>query len=73
MRIHLGPDHDDREVGRYKLTDHFSQAIAIPVEPLSVARGRVTLRFADAHVPGRLRASPDMRELGVRIFEVRVH
>lgn len=63
----------DREVGRYKLDAHFSQAVAIPVEPLSVARGRVTLRFADSHVPGRLRASPDMRELGVRIFEVKVH
>lgn len=62
-----------REVGRYKLAGHFSQAVTIPVEPLSVARGRVTLRFADTHIPGRLRASPDMRELGVRIFDVKVH
>lgn len=63
----------EREVGRFTLDDHFSQAVSIPVEPLSVARGRVTLRFADAHVPGRLRAPPDMRELGVRVFAVNVH
>jgi hypothetical protein len=63
----------ERELGRFKLDDHFSQAVAIPVEPLSVARGRVTLRFSDSHVPGRLGTSRDQRELGVRIFDVRVH
>lgn len=63
----------EREVGRFTLTDHFTQAVRIPVEPLSVARGRVTLRVADTHVPGRLRGLIDQRELGLRIFDVSVY
>lgn len=63
----------ERELARFKLDTHFSQAVRIPVEPLSVARGRITLRVADTHVPGKRRASTDMRELGIRIFDVMVH
>ncbi len=63
----------EHEAGRFTLDDHFTHSVTIPAEPLSVARGRVTLRFSKTHVPGQLRASPDQRELGVRIYEVSVH
>ena len=63
----------DRELGRFTLDDDFTRTVTIPVEPLSVARGRVTLRFSNTHVPGRIRVSRDQRELGVRIYDVSVH
>ena len=63
----------DRELARWTLDDHFTRAVTIPAEPLSVARGRITLHLSHTHVPGRIRISPDQRELGVRIFDVSVH
>lgn len=37
----------ERELARFTLDGHFTHAVTIPVEPLSVARGRVTLRVSD--------------------------
>ena len=63
----------ERELGRFRLHGDFTETITIPVEPLSVARGRVTLRFSQSHIPNQLSGSPDKRELGVRIYDVKVH
>ncbi|MDQ3170796.1 MAG: hypothetical protein M3Q55_11715 [Acidobacteriota bacterium] len=63
----------DREIGRFQLHGDFTHTMTVPVEPLSVARGRVTLRFSQSHVPNQLTGSPDQRELGVRIYDVKVH
>lgn len=63
----------DTELARFTLDTDFTRSVTIPVEPLSVARGRVTLRLSKTHVPGRLRVSPDQRELGVRIYDVSVY
>ena len=63
----------DRELARWTIDDHFTRTAVIPAEALSVARGRITLRLSKTHVPGRLRFSPDQRELGIRIFDVSVH
>lgn len=63
----------EREIGRFQLKGDFHETIAVPVEPLSVARGRITLRFSQSHIPNQLSGSPDQRELGVKIYDVRVH
>ena len=63
----------DHEAGRFTLDENFTRTVTIPAEPLSVARGRVTLKIADTHVPGVLSGSPDRRELGIRIFDVSVY
>jgi len=50
---------DERELGQFALDRHFTQTVTIPVGPLSVARGRVTLRVSD----GRR----------IQIYDVSVH
>ncbi|HUF25058.1 MAG TPA: hypothetical protein VMN81_13085 [Vicinamibacterales bacterium] len=49
----------ERELARFTLDGHFTRTVTIPAEPLSVARGRVTLRV------------PDGRR--IRIYDVSVH
>nr|MDQ3071536.1 hypothetical protein [Acidobacteriota bacterium] len=62
-----------REVSRFDLHGDFSKSVVIPVEPLSVARGRVTIRLSNVHVPSLIRRSADTRKLGVRIYDVSVY
>lgn len=61
------------ELARFVLDGDFHRTINVPAEPLSVARGRVTLRVSQSHVPSQIGRSPDRRELGVRIYDVKVH
>jgi hypothetical protein len=63
----------DKELERFTLSGHFSKAVKIPAEPLSVSRGRITLRVANTHVPGKRGTAPDLRELGIKIFDVTVY
>lgn len=63
----------ERELARLTLDGDFTHTITVPAEALSVARGRVTLRFSQSHTPSQISGTPDRRELGVRIYDVRVH
>lgn len=61
----------DRELARLDVSGAFSEAVAVPAGPLSVARGRITLEVDD------VTTSPDPlgrpREQGVQIDDVRVY
>lgn len=61
----------ERELARVGVSGAFSEALAVPAEPLSVARGRVTIEIAGAD--GAVDRSDRPRERGVQIDEVRVY
>ena len=62
----------DRELARFSPSADFTQTIALPLEALTAANGRVTIETDLVFVPGERHNSPDMRQLGLKLFSVRV-
>jgi hypothetical protein len=58
----------DRELGRFKATDDFTQTIALPAD--SLASGVVTIVPSRTFVQGDRDGGPDRRRLGLRIYSV---
>lgn len=62
----------DTEVGRRHILDDFVESFVMPAAALAAARGNITLQVSDTYVPADRRESADRRQLGLRVFDLRV-
>ena len=61
-----------RELARFSPAADFTQTIALPLDALTASNGRVTIETDLVFVPGERHNSPDMRQLGLKLFSVRL-
>jgi hypothetical protein len=61
-----------REVGRRHIIDDFTEVFTLPAADLAASGGVVTLDVSGTYVPADREESADRRELGLRVFDVRI-
>lgn len=61
-----------REVSRRHITDDFTETFTLPATDLAASAGAVTLEVSETYVPANRGESADRRELGLRIFDLRI-
>lgn len=61
-----------QELARFNPSSDFDRAIAIPAGALNASNGRVTIATDRTFVPAERSASPDKRQLGLRIYSLTV-
>lgn len=62
----------DIEVGRRHIRDDFTESFVVPAAALAAARGDIALEVSDTYVPAERGESADRRQLGLRVFDLRI-
>ena len=62
----------ERELKRFRPLAEYQQIVRIARADLTQSKGRVTIETELVFVPGDRTGSPDRRQLGLKLFDVRV-
>jgi hypothetical protein len=62
-----------RTVAQFRPSDDFEWSTTVPADLMAQSGGAITISLDRAYLPGAAEGTADLRRLGLRLFDVRVH